>query len=58
MSFYHRYLTNLSVYDNNDHARFVLLCDAGHDLTGKLASELVERYFEVFTNLLIIYLFE
>ncbi|CAF2040004.1 unnamed protein product [Brassica napus] len=40
------YLTNLSVYDNNDHARFVLLCDAGHDLTGKLASELVERYFE------------
>ncbi|CAG7861274.1 unnamed protein product [Brassica rapa] len=40
------YLTNLSVYDNNDHARFVLLCDAGHDLTGKLASALVERYFE------------
>ncbi|CAN7015693.1 unnamed protein product, partial [Brassica rapa subsp. trilocularis] len=44
------YLTNLSVYDNNDHACFVLLCDAGHDLTGKLASELVERYFEVFTT--------
>ncbi|WZZ24210.1 hypothetical protein YC2023_007626 [Brassica napus] len=40
------YLTNLSVYDNNDHARFVLLCDAGRDLTGKLASELVESYFE------------
>ncbi|CAN6822537.1 unnamed protein product [Brassica oleracea] len=45
------YLTNISVYDNNDHARFVLLCDAGRDLTGKLASELVESYFEVFTNL-------
>nr|VDD64215.1 unnamed protein product [Brassica oleracea] len=40
------YLTNLSVYDNNGHARFVLLCDAGRDLTGKLASELVESYFE------------
>uniref|UniRef100_A0A0D3DNP9 RING-type domain-containing protein n=1 Tax=Brassica oleracea var. oleracea TaxID=109376 RepID=A0A0D3DNP9_BRAOL len=40
------YLTNLSVYDNNDQARFVLLCDAGHDLTGKLASELVESYLE------------
>ncbi|KAG2293025.1 hypothetical protein Bca52824_039694 [Brassica carinata] len=40
------YLTNISVYDNNDHARFVLLCDAGRDLTGKLASELVESYFE------------
>uniref|UniRef100_A0A0D3BGY7 Replication factor A C-terminal domain-containing protein n=1 Tax=Brassica oleracea var. oleracea TaxID=109376 RepID=A0A0D3BGY7_BRAOL len=40
------YLTNISVYDNNDHARFVLLCDVGRDLTGKLASELVESYFE------------
>ena len=58
MSFCHRYLTNLSVYDNNGHARFVLLCDAGRDLTGKLASELVESYFEVFTNLPILYLFE
>uniref|UniRef100_A0A0D3CS73 Replication factor A C-terminal domain-containing protein n=1 Tax=Brassica oleracea var. oleracea TaxID=109376 RepID=A0A0D3CS73_BRAOL len=41
-----KYLTNLSVYDNNDHASFVLLGDAGRELTGMKASELVERYFE------------
>ncbi|KAL0863900.1 hypothetical protein Bca101_043018 [Brassica carinata] len=41
-----RYLTKLSVYDNNDHAIFVFLGDAGRELTGKQASELVERYFE------------
>uniref|UniRef100_A0A0D3DNQ1 Replication factor A C-terminal domain-containing protein n=1 Tax=Brassica oleracea var. oleracea TaxID=109376 RepID=A0A0D3DNQ1_BRAOL len=40
------YLTKLSVYDNNDHASFVLLGDAGFDLTGKKASTLVESYFE------------
>ncbi|CDY24551.1 BnaA01g22550D [Brassica napus] len=40
------YLTKLSVYDNNDHASFVLLGDAGLDLTGKKASILVESYFE------------
>ncbi|CAN7069409.1 unnamed protein product [Brassica oleracea var. botrytis] len=40
------YLTKLSVYDNNDHASFVLLGDAGFDLTGKKASALVESYFE------------
>ncbi|CDY32182.1 BnaCnng06910D [Brassica napus] len=40
------YLTNISVYNNNDHARFVLLYDAGCDQTRKLASELVESYFE------------
>ncbi|KAF8099654.1 hypothetical protein N665_0240s0027 [Sinapis alba] len=41
------YLTKLSVYDNNDHAIFVFLGDAGRELTGKKASELVENYFEV-----------
>ncbi|KAG2327860.1 hypothetical protein Bca52824_010588 [Brassica carinata] len=41
-----RYLTKLSVYDNNDHAIFVFLSDAGRELTGKQASELVESYFE------------
>ncbi|KAG2307673.1 hypothetical protein Bca4012_083334 [Brassica carinata] len=40
------YLTKISVYDNNDLASFVLLGDAGRDLTGKKASELVESYYE------------
>lgn len=54
MSLCHRYLTKLTVYDNNDHASFVLLGDAGSDLIGKKASELVESYFEVITNFFII----
>ncbi|KAH0898372.1 hypothetical protein HID58_047940 [Brassica napus] len=40
------YLTKIAVYDNNDHASFVLLGDAGRELTGMKASELVESYFE------------
>ncbi|XP_013694445.1 uncharacterized protein LOC106398439 [Brassica napus] len=40
------YLTKLSVYDNNDYASFVVLGDAGHELTGKKASGLVESYYE------------
>ncbi|KAF3607048.1 hypothetical protein DY000_02046710 [Brassica cretica] len=40
------YLTKLSVYDNNDHASFVLLGDDGRELTGMKASDLVESYFE------------
>ncbi|KAF2617517.1 hypothetical protein F2Q68_00040563 [Brassica cretica] len=40
------YLTKLSVYDKNDHASFVLLGDAGFDLSEKKASALVESYFE------------
>ncbi|XP_033134516.1 uncharacterized protein LOC108869632 isoform X2 [Brassica rapa] len=40
------YLSKLSVYDNNDHASFVLLGDAGFELTGKKASVLVESYYE------------
>ncbi|CAF2130351.1 unnamed protein product [Brassica napus] len=39
-------VAQISVYDNDDHASFVLLGDAGHELTGKKASELVESYFE------------
>lgn len=39
------------MYDNNDQAVFVLLGDSGHELSGKKASELVESYFEVVTNL-------
>ncbi|KAG2285802.1 hypothetical protein Bca52824_045406 [Brassica carinata] len=38
-----------SVYDNNDHASFVLLGDGGRELTGKKTSELVESYFETRT---------
>ncbi|CAF2114289.1 unnamed protein product [Brassica napus] len=41
-----QYLTKLSVYDNNDQAVFVILGEAGRELTGKQASELVESYFE------------
>ncbi|KAG2239092.1 hypothetical protein Bca52824_089952 [Brassica carinata] len=40
------YLARLSVYDNSDHATFVLLGDAGLELSGRKASELVENYFE------------
>ena len=50
------YLTKLSFYDNNDYASFVVLGDAGHELTGKKASGLVESCYEVITNLSIIQL--
>ncbi|CAN7014416.1 unnamed protein product [Brassica rapa subsp. trilocularis] len=39
-------VAQISVYYNDDHASFVLLGDAGQELTGKKASELVESYFE------------
>ncbi|KAL0877707.1 hypothetical protein Bca101_027413 [Brassica carinata] len=42
-----QYLAKLSVYDHNDdQAFFVLLGDAGEELTGKKAAELVESYYE------------
>ncbi|KAH0877812.1 hypothetical protein HID58_065206 [Brassica napus] len=41
-----QYLTKISVYDNDDQASLVLLGDAGHELSGKKASELVDDYFE------------
>ena len=37
----------MSVYDNSEQAVFVLLGEAGRELTGKPASELVRSYFEV-----------
>ncbi|KAF2532747.1 hypothetical protein F2Q70_00031232 [Brassica cretica] len=37
---------NIPVYDNNDQDVFVLLGDAGRELTGKHASGLVDKYFE------------
>ncbi|KAL0678727.1 hypothetical protein Bca4012_006708 [Brassica carinata] len=41
-----RYLTRISVYDKSEQAVFVVLGDAGKELTGKHASELVASYFE------------
>ncbi|KAL0770316.1 hypothetical protein Bca101_035467 [Brassica carinata] len=41
-----QYLSKLSVYDHSDQAVFVVLGDAGEELTGKKAAELVERYYE------------
>ncbi|XP_033140059.1 uncharacterized protein LOC117131748 [Brassica rapa] len=46
-----QYLAKISVYDNDDQACFVLLGDAGQELTGKKASELVDSYFEANENM-------
>ncbi|CAN6810983.1 unnamed protein product [Brassica oleracea] len=40
------YRAKISVYENNEQAFFVLLEDAGRELTGRHASELVSSYFE------------
>ena len=45
--FHDRYRAQISVYDNSEQAVFVLLGDAGYELTGKHASELVNSYFVV-----------
>ncbi|KAF8113318.1 hypothetical protein N665_0051s0013 [Sinapis alba] len=45
-----QYLANIAVYDKSDQAVFVLLGDAGRQLTGKHASELVSGYFEANEN--------
>ncbi|CDY40679.1 BnaC03g33950D [Brassica napus] len=41
-----QYLTRISVYDKSEQAVFVILGDAGKELTGKHAAELVAKYFE------------
>ncbi|KAF3577560.1 hypothetical protein DY000_02033313 [Brassica cretica] len=41
-----QYRAQISVYDNSEQAVFVLLGDAGFELTGKHAAELVSSYFE------------
>ncbi|CAN7034841.1 unnamed protein product [Brassica oleracea var. botrytis] len=46
-----QYLAKIYVYDNDDQACFVLLGDAGQELTGKKASELVDSYFEANENM-------
>ncbi|CAN6835657.1 unnamed protein product [Brassica oleracea] len=45
-----QYLSKMSVYDNSEQAVFVLLGEAGRELTGKPASELVRSYFEANGN--------
>uniref|UniRef100_A0A0D3DA92 DUF223 domain-containing protein n=1 Tax=Brassica oleracea var. oleracea TaxID=109376 RepID=A0A0D3DA92_BRAOL len=42
----HEYRAKIYVYDNSEQAFFVLLGDAGRELTGRHASELVSSYFE------------
>ena len=39
------------MYDHNDQAVFVVLGDAGEELTGKKANELVDRYYQVIRKL-------
>ncbi|KAL0761263.1 hypothetical protein Bca101_077413 [Brassica carinata] len=41
-----QYRAKIYVYDNSEQAFFVLLGDAGRELTGRHASELVSSYFE------------
>ncbi|XP_009103813.1 uncharacterized protein LOC103829879 [Brassica rapa] len=41
-----QYLSKLSVYDQKDQAVFVVLGDAGEELFGKKAAELVEKYYQ------------
>ncbi|CAN7032813.1 unnamed protein product [Brassica rapa subsp. trilocularis] len=41
-----QYRAQISVYDNSEQTVFVLLGDAGFQLTGKQAAELVSSYFE------------
>ncbi|KAH0926148.1 LOW QUALITY PROTEIN: hypothetical protein HID58_018404 [Brassica napus] len=45
-SMVHLVRAQISVYDNSEQAVFVLLGDAGFELTGKHAAELVSSYFE------------
>ncbi|KAG2287331.1 hypothetical protein Bca52824_046935 [Brassica carinata] len=45
-----QYCAKISVYDNSEQAFFILLGDAGRELTGRHASELVNSYFEANKN--------
>ncbi|CAH8381988.1 unnamed protein product [Eruca vesicaria subsp. sativa] len=42
-----QYHSKLNVYDHKDQAVFVFLGDAGEELTGKKAAELVDNYYQV-----------
>ncbi|XP_013737035.1 uncharacterized protein LOC106440011 isoform X1 [Brassica napus] len=46
-----QYRAKISVYDNNEQAVFVLLGEAGRELSGKHAAEVVDSYFEANQNL-------
>ena len=48
-----RYLTKISVYDKSEQAAFVILGDAGKELSGKHDAELVATYYEVISYLII-----
>ncbi|CAN6866815.1 unnamed protein product, partial [Brassica oleracea] len=41
-----RYLTKIPIYDKSEQAAFVILGDAGKELSGKHATELVATYYE------------
>ena len=43
----------LSVYDNDEQCMFIILGDAGKDLTGMKATELIDAYVQVMVVLMI-----
>ena len=47
------YRVELSVYDNDEQCTFIILGDAGKDLTGRKATELIDAYVQVMVVLII-----
>ena len=47
------YRVELSVYDNDEQCTFIILGDAGKDLTGRKATELIDAYVQVMVVLMI-----
>ena len=47
------YRVELSVYDNDEQCTFIILGDAGKDLTGRKATELIDAYVQVIVVLMI-----
>ena len=47
------YRVELSVYDNDEQCMFIILGDAGKDLTGMKATELIDAYVQVMVVLMI-----
>ena len=48
----------LSVYDNEEQCTFIILGDAGKELTGRKATELIDMYTEVSENLMYTWIFK
>ena len=46
------YRVELSVYDNDEQCTFIILGDAGKDLTGRKATELIDAYVQVLVVLM------